>query len=311
MTAQCQQRNISTLLTPHASRRFKDRPHAFTRHAGAARQPVFLADQSLAMLTAILIYLFVGAIAGLLAGIFGIGGGIVIVPALVFTFLAQGFDPAVVAHLAVGTSLATIVVTGASSARGHWQRGSVRRDWLRLMIPGLLVGGILGVLLASSLSGGVLTRLFGVFAIVMAFKMLLSRPPAAQGRLPRWWPMTLAGAVIGGISTLFGVGGGVMSVPWLSRFTSRMTEAVGTSAAIGLPIALIGTVTNVVVGWGDMALPAGATGYVMWPAFLGLMVTSVPMARVGVKIAHALPAKTLRRIFALLLIVVGIKLMIG
>ncbi|WP_087719223.1 sulfite exporter TauE/SafE family protein [Salinicola salarius] len=263
------------------------------------------------MLTAIAIYLLVGAAAGLMAGVFGIGGGIVIVPALVFTFLAQGFDPAVVAHLAVGTSLATIVVTGASSAWGHWRRGSVRQDWLRLMIPGLIVGGIVGVLLASALPGHALTRLFGVFAVLMALKMLLTRPPATRGRVPRRWPMTLAGTVIGGVSTLFGVGGGVMSVPWLSRFTSRMTEAVGTSSAIGLPIALIGTLTNIVVGWGVMTLPAGATGYVMWPAFLGLMVTSVPMARVGVKVAHALPARTLRRIFALLLIVVGIKLMIG
>ncbi|MAM55966.1 MAG: hypothetical protein CMN25_01355 [Salinicola sp.] len=263
------------------------------------------------MLTAIAIYLLVGAAAGLMAGVFGIGGGIVIVPALVFTFLAQGVDPAVVAHLAVGTSLATIVVTGASSAWGHWRRGSVRQDWLRLMMPGLLMGGVLGVLLASVLPGHALTRLFGIFAVVMALKMLLTRPPATLGREPRRWPMTSAGALIGGVSTLFGVGGGVMSVPWLSRFTSRMTEAVGTSSAIGLPIALIGTATNVVVGWGEMTLPTGATGYVMWPAFLGLMVTSVPMARVGVKVAHALPARTLRRIFALLLIVVGIKLMIG
>ncbi|MCE3027221.1 sulfite exporter TauE/SafE family protein [Salinicola sp. DM10] len=263
------------------------------------------------MLTAVLIYLLVGAIAGLLAGVFGIGGGIVMVPALVFAFLAQQVDPAVTAHLAVGTSLATIVVTGASSAWGHWRRGSVRRDWLRMMIPGLLVGGILGVLLASALPGAALTRLFGAFALVMALKMLLSRPPATQGRTPQRWPMAAAGAVIGGVSTLFGVGGGVMSVPWLSRFTQRMTEAVGTSAAIGLPIALIGTVTNVVVGWGEAGLPSGATGFVMWPAFLGLMVTSVPMARVGVKVAHALPAKVLRRIFALLLIVVGFKLMLG
>ncbi|WP_251978814.1 sulfite exporter TauE/SafE family protein [Salinicola avicenniae] len=263
------------------------------------------------MLSAILIYFVVGALAGVMAGVFGIGGGIVIVPALVFTFMAQGFAPDGVAHLAVGTSLATIVVTGASSAWGHWQRGSVRQDWLRLMLPGLLVGGILGVLLASSIPGDALTRLFGGFAILMALKMLLAPPPNPQGRVPQRWPMTAAGGVIGGVSTLFGVGGGVMSVPWLSRFTSRMTEAVGTSSAIGLPIALIGTITNIVVGWGEPGLPSGATGFVMWPAFLGLIVTSVPMARVGVKIAHALPARTLRRIFALLLIVVGIKLIIG
>ncbi|WP_110686857.1 sulfite exporter TauE/SafE family protein [Salinicola aestuarinus] len=263
------------------------------------------------MLISLGIYLVVGGLAGLLAGIFGIGGGIVMVPALVFTFALQGIDTAVVAHLAVGTSLATIVVTGASSVWGHWQRGSVRRDWLALMIPGLLGGGILGVLLASLLPGEALTRLFGVFAIAMALKMLLSRPPATQGRHPRRLPMVLAGSVIGGVSTLFGVGGGVMSVPWLSRFTSRMTEAVGTSSAIGMPIALIGMLTNVIVGWQHAGLPAGATGYVMWPAFAGLAIASVPMARVGVKVAHALPARTLRRIFALLLIVVGIKLVIG
>ncbi|GAA3896862.1 sulfite exporter TauE/SafE family protein [Halomonas cibimaris] len=252
-------------------------------------------------------YLALGATAGTLAGLFGVGGGIIIVPALVFAFGLQGVAPEVVVHLAVGTSLATIVVTGASSAYGHWQRGSIRLPWLKALLPGLVAGAVLGVFVADGLSATLLGTLFGVFVVLVAVKMLLGLAPKPGAQPPGRAAMGVAGVVIGGISALFGIGGGTLSVPWLSRCGAGMTQAVGTSAACGLPIALTGALTFIVVGWGNPVLPAAATGFVMWPAFLGVVLASVPFARVGVRLAHVLPGHILRYAFAVLLIVVGVR----
>ncbi|MFG6177164.1 sulfite exporter TauE/SafE family protein [Halomonas sp. THAF12] len=255
-------------------------------------------------------YLLLGSLAGTLAGLFGIGGGLIIVPALVFAFDLQGVAPEVIMHLAVGTSLSTIVVTGASSAWAHYRRGSVHRAWFLALLPGLVLGAVAGVFVAGSLSGGALGGLFGVFLLAVAVKMALARGTRSRQLAPGRAVMGLAGAVIGGVSALFGIGGGTLSVPWLTRCGAPMTQAVGTSSACGLPIAAFGAVTFIVVGWGQPQLPAGALGYVMWPAFLGIVLASVPFARVGVKLAHRLPARLLRLSFAGLLAVVGLKFLI-
>ncbi|MGQ4879607.1 sulfite exporter TauE/SafE family protein [Billgrantia sp. LNSP4103-1] len=252
-------------------------------------------------------YLFLGTAAGTLAGLFGIGGGLIIVPSLVFAFGLQGVDAAVTMHLAVGTSLATIVVTSASSAWAHYQRGSIQWAWLLSLLPGLVLGAMAGVFVAGALSGGLLGSLFGVFVMLVAIRMALGSGPRAGRMAPGRLAMGLAGVVIGGVSALFGIGGGTLSVPWLSRCGARMTQAVGTSAACGLPIALFGAMTFVVVGWHHPALPSGATGFVMWPAFLGIVLASVPFARLGVRLAHTLPARMLRLSFATLLAIVGLR----
>ncbi|RTR07209.1 sulfite exporter TauE/SafE family protein [Halomonas nitroreducens] len=256
--------------------------------------------------TLLLGYLLLGGVAGTLAGLFGIGGGLIIVPALVMAFGLQGVIPEVSMHLAVGTSLATIVVTGASSAWGHYRRGSVRRDWFLALLPGLMLGAVAGVFVAGGLSGGLLGLLFGVFILLVAARMALGRGPRPGGLQPGRGTMGVAGAVIGGVSALFGIGGGTLSVPWLTRCGATMTQAVGTSSACGLPIALFGALTFIVVGWGEPNLPPGALGYVMWPAFLGIVITSVPCARLGVRLAHHLPARVLRLAFAVLLAGVGL-----
>ncbi|WP_311949086.1 sulfite exporter TauE/SafE family protein [Halomonas piscis] len=252
-------------------------------------------------------YLALGAAAGTLAGLFGVGGGIIIVPALVFAFGLQNIAPEVVVHLAVGTSLATIVVTGTSSAYGHWQRGSIYLPWLKALLPGLILGAVLGVFVAGGLSATVLGTLFGIFIVLVAIRMLLGLSPKPGSTPPGNVAMGVAGGVIGGISALFGIGGGTLSVPWLSRCGASMTRAVGTSAACGLPIALAGALTFIVVGRGNPMLPDAATGFVMWPAFFGVVLASVPFARVGVRLAHVLPARLMRYAFALLLIVVGVR----
>ncbi|MCW4149499.1 sulfite exporter TauE/SafE family protein [Halomonas sp. 18H] len=255
-------------------------------------------------------YLALGSLAGTLAGLFGIGGGLIIVPALVLAFELQQVAPPVVMHLAVGTSLATIVVTGASSALGHYRRGSVHRPWLMALLPGLMLGALGGGLVADRLSSTWLGMLFGGFLVLVAARMLLDLRPVPRAQPPGRAMMMLAGGVIGGVSALFGIGGGTLSVPWLSRSGASMPQAVGTSAACGLPIALFGAATFMLVGWQQPGLPEGAMGYVMWPAFCGIVLTSVPFARLGVWLAHRLPARQLRIAFALLLAGVGVKFLI-
>lgn len=264
----------------------------------------------MSMLLILLGYLALGAAAGTMAGLFGVGGGLIIVPALVVAFGLQGVAPEVIMHLAVGTSLATIVVTGASSAWAHHQKGSIHREWFLALLPGLLLGAIGGVFVAGALSGGVLGTLFGLFVIAVAVRMVLDRGPVPGSVAPGRAGMALAGGVIGGVSALFGIGGGTLCVPWLTRCGAQMTRAVGTSAACGIPIALFGAATFAVVGWGNPQLPAGATGFVMWPAFLGIVLASVPFARLGARLAHRLPARVLKLAFAALLTLVGLRFLL-
>jgi len=255
-------------------------------------------------------YLGAGALAGVMAGVFGIGGGLITVPALTYAFALQHVSPDVSMHLAIGTSLATIAVTGASSALGHIKRGSVRRDWFLLLLPGLILGAVAGVFVAGKLSGAALGTLFGVFLLAIAARVIIGFNPPPGQRAPGALGMGAAGGVIGGISALFGVGGGTMSVPWLLRCGAPLPHAVGTSSACGMPIALVGAASFVVLGWGNPALPDGASGFVLWPAFICLALTSIPCARFGVYLAHTLPPKLIRMAFGGVLITVGLRFLL-
>lgn len=257
------------------------------------------------------VYLLLGAVAGTMAGLFGVGGGLIIVPVLALAFEWQGIAPEVLMHLAIGTSLATIVITGASSTYGHFRRSSVHKPWFMALLPGLMLGAIAGVFVADNLSGTLLGTLFGGFVLLVALKMMMGLSPKPGSQAPGKRMMMAAGAVIGTISALFGIGGGTLSVPWLSRCGATLTQAVGTSAACGVPIAVVGTLTFIFVGWGNPLLPVTATGFVLWPAFLGIILTSVPLARFGVRLAHVLPAHVLRYAFATLLILVGLRFILG
>lgn len=263
------------------------------------------------IIMALSIYLTLGAVAGTMAGVFGVGGGLIIVPVLVFAFELQNIASEITMHLAIGTSLATILVTGSSSTLGHFRRGSIHRGWLKALLPGLVLGAVAGVFVAGNLSGSSLGTMFGIFVLLIAAKMVFGLTPKPGSVVPGNWVMALAGGAIGAVSALFGIGGGAMTVPLLSRCGASMTQAVGTAAAVGLPIALVGALTFIVVGWGNPLLPAWATGFVMWPAFFSIVVTSVPFARLGVKLAHVLPAHVLRLSFALLLAVVGVRFLLS
>tara|TARA_R110001606_G_scaffold171956_2_gene318012 strand:+ start:26129 stop:26932 length:804 start_codon:yes stop_codon:yes gene_type:complete len=261
----------------------------------------------------LLICAAIGVLAGLMAGALGLGGGVVIVPPLIYLFHQQGFAPEVVAQMAVGTSLCTIIVTSVSSVRTHHLAGFVRWPLTLRLGVGIVVGALLGAVIADRLSGPTLTRLFGVFAVLVALQMLISgrrrrTPPPSGERLPGAAGLAAAGGVIGTVSSLFGIGGGSLTVPFLSWCRLPMQNAVAISAACGLPIAVAGSVGFVITGWHRAGLPDGAFGYVYPPAALAIVVTSFPMARVGARLSHQLPSATLKRIFSVILIVIGLEL---
>ncbi len=254
-----------------------------------------------------LLFLAVGAFAGLLAGLFGIGGGMVIVPVLIFSFAAQGVSEAVMTHMAVATSLATIVFTSVSSVLEHHRKGAVDWSLVAKMAVGIVIGTAIGVSLITSVPGPVLQNIIGVFALLLSAKMFFGLEPGGHGKRPGSAGLITAGGVIGFGSSWFGIGGGTFTVPYLTWMKIPMRQAVATSAACGLPIALTGAVSNVFAGWGQPELPAWSTGFLYWPAIIGIVITSVPFARVGARLAHRLDQTKLKKAFALLLLVVGCK----
>lgn len=262
-------------------------------------------DQSALLLLA---YPLVGAVAGVLAGMFGIGGGLVLVPVLILIFSLSAFPEGVLVHFAVGTSLATIIVTAISSMYAHHRRGAVEWAAMHSLTPGLVVGALAGAAIADQLDHIWLRRVFGLFEILVALQMLRTARVAAGQHRPAALEMPLVGGLIGVISGVVGIGGGTMTVPYLHWLGREMRFAVATSAACGLPIALAGTLGFVLFG-PESALE-GASGYVYWPAAGAIGLVSVLFAPLGARLAHGLPVATLKRLFALLLIIVGIRLLL-
>ena len=257
-----------------------------------------------------LLYLLLGAAAGVLAGLFGVGGGLIIVPVLVFSFQAQGFAPEVLTHLAVGTSLATIAFTSVNSVLAHHKRGAVQWPIFRALTVGILAGSVLGGLTASLLNGPLLQKVIGVFALVMAAQMAFDLRPGAAGGIPGKAGLGAAGGVIGWASAIIGIGGGSLTVPFLTWRSLPMQQAVATSAACGLPIAIASALSFIWLGQGETLLPEWSLGFVYLPALLGIAATSMFFARFGAQLAHRLSAKLLKRLFALLLLGVGVNFLL-
>jgi uncharacterized membrane protein YfcA len=248
-----------------------------------------------------------GAVAGLIAGLFGVGGGLVIVPVLLWAFTAQGFDPTHLTHLAVGTSLATIIVTSISAVHAHHQRGAVRWVLVQQLAAGLLIGAFAGAKLAKMLPASTLQLIIGGFALWVSWRMFKGHTAQQQAEcLPSLPAQVGASGVIGVASAIFGIGGGSLTVPYLSRYGVPMQQAVATSSACGLPIAVAGALGFALFGSTVSHLPAGAVGFVHVPAFIGISVASVLTAPWGARLAHRLPAATLKRLFSILLLVVGL-----
>lgn len=257
------------------------------------------------------IFLLTGAIAGVVAGLFGVGGGMIMVPVLLTIFMGLGFPADVLMHMALGTSLATIVVTAMSSIRAHHQHGAVRWPDFRQLLPGIVLGALFGAVVADQFASRQLQLAFGVVELLIAARLLFVGQPSASRSLPGRIGMAMAGGGIGVVSALAGIGGGTVTVPFLLWCSVPMRNAVATSAACGLPIAVFGALGYVLVGWSAPGLPAGATGFVYWPAAVCLLLTSVFFAPLGAKLAHRLPPLLLRRLFAVLLAILGLKMLLA
>ena len=252
------------------------------------------------------VYLLAGVVAGLLGGLFGLGGGAIVVPVLIYSFTLSGYEQSVLTHMAIGTSLATIVVTSLSSVYTHHRRSAVLWRVFTWMAPGIGLGVIAGGLLATALSGSLLQALFGIFLIAVGLQMAFSATPKPHRELPGPVASSGSAAGIGFVSGIFGIGGGSLTVPFLAYCNVDITRAIGTSAALGFPIAILGALTYIVRGWAAPELPGGAFGYVFLPAFLGITLTSIPAARLGASLAHRLPAQSLERLFALMAFLLGV-----
>ena len=249
----------------------------------------------------ILALLAMGCFGGFAAGLLGIGGGMILVPFITMILTARQVPHELVVHMAIATSLGTIMFTSLSSVRAHHKHGAVRWDIVKLLVPGILVGSTIGPWIGKQMNTSVLSFFFGAFVAFSATQMLVNRKPAAARDLPKAPGMFAAGGVIGILAGLVGAGGGFVSVPFMTWCNVRIHNAVATSAALGFPIAFAGTLANVFYGWGEPGLPDYALGFIYLPALLIIVAASVVMAPVGARTAHRMPVRQLQKVFAVIL----------
>ncbi|AMN68587.1 sulfite exporter TauE/SafE family protein [Psychrobacter sp. P11G5] len=266
----------------------------------------------------LIIFLIIGALAGFAAGLFGVGGGTIIVPLLFIVFTQMGYSPDNIMHLALGTSLATIIVTSISSLMAHNKKGAVMWPVFKNLAPGLAIGCFFGAGIAGQISGLYLQLIVGVFLLWVAYKMFFGGKKQVDSQandvnnanhtnieLPSKPKQLAAGGVIGVASAIFGIGGGSLTVPYLTRYGVVMQKAVGTSAACGLPIAIAGALGFMFFGMQQQVDVPNTIGFVHIYAFLGISIMSFFTAKLGAKVAHILSPEILKKCFSVLLTVVG------
>ncbi len=252
--------------------------------------------------------LLLGLIAGLLAGLFGIGGGLVIVPILAILFSTHNFPSGLTMIMAVATSLASIILTATASVWAHHRLGAVIWRQVFRLTPGIMLGSVLGAVVAKQIPADILKLILAVFLCYVGIQMALQTKPKT-GLKPLGSVMDFAMAgLIGLLSAIVGIGGGTLTVPYLVKGQMPMRNAVAVSSACGLPIALMGSLSYAWLGRTATQLPEASFGYIYLPAFLGVGVASVLTAPIGAWLANRLPAKQLKRYFSLLLFIMAIKL---
>lgn len=260
------------------------------------------------ILTILPLLLATGFVAGVMAGMLGLGGGLVVVPALVWLMRWQGVSDDIAMPVAVATSLATMVLTTASAVRSHWLQGTTRRDLLPWLLPGVGLGAVIAPLVVARIPAGILTALFAGFMFFVALRMALPhRPPDQAGRASRIELMA-GGLATSWLSAMLGVGGGILIVPWLQWRGLAMAQAVGVSVTVVLVVGLIASLVYALAG-NASELP-GTIGLVHWPSVLAISAVSMFTAPLGSRLARRLPDRRLRRIFSLLLILVGISMLL-
>lgn len=243
----------------------------------------------------------IGTCTGFLAGLLGIGGGMVMVPFLTLILAARGFPADYIVKAAVATSLATICFTSLSSVRAHHRRGAVLWPVVRTLAPGILVGSLAGARVAVALPGKVLGVLFAIFVAFSATQMFLNRRPAPGRTLPGPAGTFGVGVVIGWLSSMVGAGGAFVSVPFMTWCNIRIHQAVGTSSALGFPIALAGTAGYIWAGRGLPQMPPGSVGYLYLPGLVVISLASMALAPLGARTAHRMDIQPLKRMFAVVL----------
>ena len=250
-------------------------------------------------------YLLIGAVVGFLAGLLGIGGGMVMVPMLVFVFSAKGFPAEHMMHLVIATSMSTILFTSLSSVRAHHQRGAVDWQIARAIAPGILAGSFAASMIAGLISTRPLAMFFTGFMFYAATQMFFHVKPNGTRELPGPVGLFAVGGTIGALSSLVAAGGAFLSIPFLAWCNVPLRRAIGTAAAIGFPIALAGSVGYALNGLRVPGLPAGSFGYIQVPALLLVAATSMLAAPWGARLAHHMPIAKLRVVFALMLYALG------
>ncbi|MGV6809714.1 MAG: sulfite exporter TauE/SafE family protein [bacterium] len=265
-------------------------------------------------------YLLLGAFAGFIAGLLGVGGGLLIVPVLASLF-SYFMPDSLIMQMAIGTSLMSIIFTSLASIYAHHRQQKI--DWVLVqkLSLGVFIGAILGAWLANTVPSDYLRYLFAVFELFVAWQLLFPKKTSPKNTatsssalpspfLAKTGRMTLVGGVIGFLSSLLGIGGGTMTTPFLLHYRVHINRAIATSAAVGLPIAIAGSLGFIIVGWSQHHLPELSLGYIYLPALLGILLTSMLFAPLGAKVTHRLPTQRLKKLFAALLILLAIKLLL-
>ncbi|MFC2990911.1 sulfite exporter TauE/SafE family protein [Halomonas tibetensis] len=256
-----------------------------------------------------LAYLALGGFVGLMAGLLGIGGGGIMVPILTSIFVIQGVPHEHIAHLALGTAMAAIVPSASASLWSHHRHGAVRWPIVGHLTPAILAGTFLATFIAALIPTRGLAIFFAVFMVLMSLQMLANLKPKPSRTLPGPIGLSGAGLGIGGISALVAIGGGSLTVPFLTWCNVRLPHAIGTSAAVGLPIALAGALGYLINGWGTPGLPDAAMGYIYLPALLLMAPLSILTAPIGARLAHRLPVGILKRVFAFMLMALALQML--
>ena len=257
----------------------------------------------------ILLYFLLGSFSGVLAGLFGIGGGIIIIPTFFYIFAYLGFPEEILSHMVLGSSLGVIVFSSISSTYSHNSKGAVNWVLIKVVAPSIIIGSALGGITAGFLESTTLQGLVALFLVVASVQLIFEFPPPPQNPQTNLVGPVIAGGGIGWLSGVFGIGGGIFSVPYFYHRGLKMMNAIGTSAACGIPIALAGSISYMIIGFDNINIPENSVGYVYLPATIIVGLMSSFTAKYGVNIAHRMKQKKLRIAFAFLVIMMALNLL--
>ena len=256
----------------------------------------------------IVAFIAIGVVAGIIGGLLGISGGMITVPCLFYLFRLADYPQAYVMHMSIATSLAAMILNTASAAWAHNKRGAVLWNVVKKMVPGLIIGSVIGALIATRLSGVFLEVVFGVFLLFTSYFFFRKKPPSHEThKLPQTSVFMSVNACVGAVANILGIGGGTLTVPLLMAFRINDKKAIGSSSVASFVVSCLGSISYLIFGWGDLPTPENL-GLINLPAFAIIGVTTLFLAPVGVKLTHQLPSDVVRKIFGVILVVTGLSL---